>query len=54
MDDLSSVTPGMLIGVLEGVEVYKGICDSVSILASISGKGSIDISQSITVIHHVV
>ncbi|WP_351123318.1 hypothetical protein [Shewanella sp. T24-MNA-CIBAN-0130] len=53
MADLPPVTPGMLIGVREGAEVYKGICDSASISASISDNGDIDISQSITVIRHV-
>ncbi len=53
MADLPPVTPGMLIGIREGVEVFKGICDSASISASISDNGDIDISQSITVIRHV-
>jgi len=53
MGDLPPVTPGMLIGIREGVEVFKGICDSASISASISDNGDIDISQSITVIRHV-
>ncbi|MCW3171438.1 hypothetical protein [Shewanella subflava] len=53
MADLPPLTPGMLIGVREGVDVYKGTCDSVSISASISNTGDIDIEQSITLVRHV-
>ncbi|MCT7942376.1 hypothetical protein [Shewanella holmiensis] len=53
MADLPPLTPGMLVGVREGVEVFKGTCDSVSISASVSNTGDIDIEQSITVVRHV-
>jgi hypothetical protein len=53
MADLPPATPGMLIGIREGVDVFKGTCDSVTISASVSDTGDIDIEQSITVVRHV-
>ncbi|UCX03578.1 hypothetical protein FJ709_02985 [Shewanella glacialimarina] len=51
--DLPPATPGMLIGVREGVNVFKGTCDSVTISASVSDTGDIDVEQTITVVRHV-
>ena len=48
--DLPPAMPGMLIGVREGAEIFKGICDSVSISASVSARGDIDVEQTITII----
>jgi hypothetical protein len=53
MADLPPATPGMLIGIREGVDVFKGTCDSVTINASVSDTGDIDIEQTITVVRHV-
>ncbi|MGI2021728.1 hypothetical protein [Shewanella glacialipiscicola] len=53
MADLPPVVPGMLIGIREGAEVFKGTCDSWSIRASVSDRGDIDIEQSITVIRSI-
>jgi hypothetical protein len=53
MADLPPATPGMLIGIREGVDVFKGTCDSVTISASVSDTGDIDIEQTITVVRHV-
>lgn len=53
MVDLPPATPGMLIGIREGTEVFKGMCDSWSIRASVSDRGDIDIEQSITVIRSI-
>ncbi|MEN8616995.1 hypothetical protein [Shewanella baltica] len=53
MIDLPPATPGMLIGIREGAEVFKGTCDSWSIRASVSDRGDIDIEQSITVIRSI-
>lgn len=53
MVDLPPATPGMLIGIREGTEVFKGTCDSWSIRASVSDRGDIDIEQSITVIRSI-
>lgn len=53
MVDLPPATPGMLIGIREGAEVFKGTCDSWSIRASVSDRGDIDIEQSITVIRSI-
>lgn len=50
MADLPPATPGMLIGVTINSEVFKGVCDSWIIRASISDRGDIDIEQSITLI----
>ncbi|WP_434929888.1 hypothetical protein ACRWQM_10150 [Shewanella sp. HL-SH5] len=51
--DLPPATPGMLIGIREGVNVFKGTCDSVTISASVSDTGDIDVEQTITVVRHV-
>tara|TARA_R110002124_G_scaffold280135_1_gene453248 strand:- start:2168 stop:3151 length:984 start_codon:yes stop_codon:yes gene_type:complete len=51
--DLPPATPGMLIGIREGVDVFKGTCDSVTISASVSDSGDIDVEQTITVVRHV-
>ena len=53
MADLPPVIPGMLIGIREGVDVFKGTCDSVTINASVSDTGDIDVEQTITVVRHV-
>jgi hypothetical protein len=53
MADLPPATPGMLIGIREGVDVFKGTCDSVTISASVSDTGDIDVEQTITVVRHV-
>ncbi|MGI2111734.1 hypothetical protein ACRN9C_20470 [Shewanella frigidimarina] len=53
MADLPPATPGMLIGIREGVDVFKGTCDSVTINASVSDTGDIDVEQIITVVRHV-
>jgi hypothetical protein len=53
MADLPPATPGMLIGIREGVDVFKGTCDSMTINASVSDTGDIDIEQTITVVRHV-
>ncbi|WP_371830303.1 hypothetical protein [Shewanella scandinavica] len=53
MVDLPPATPGMLIGIREGADVFKGTCDSWSIRASVSDRGDIDIEQSITVIRSI-
>ncbi|MBW3528165.1 hypothetical protein KO533_16575 [Shewanella sp. NKUCC05_KAH] len=53
MVDLPPATPGMLIGIREAAEVFKGTCDSWSIRASVSDRGDIDIEQSITVIRSI-
>jgi hypothetical protein len=53
MADLPPATPGMLIGIREGTEVFKGTCDSWSIRASVSDRGDIDIEQTITVIRSI-
>ncbi|MDT3335650.1 hypothetical protein Q4Q49_10105 [Shewanella sp. SP1S1-7] len=53
MVNLPPATPGMLIGIREGTEVFKGTCDSWSIRASVSDRGDIDIEQSITVIRSI-
>ncbi|MGI2078490.1 hypothetical protein [Shewanella putrefaciens] len=50
MADLPPATPGMLVGVTINSEVFKGVCDSWTIRASISDRGDIDIEQSITLI----
>lgn len=50
MSDLPPATPGMLVGVTINSEVFKGVCDSWTIRASISDRGDIDIEQSITLI----
>lgn len=50
MADLPPATPGMLVGVTINSEVFKGVCDSCTIRASISDRGDIDIEQSITLI----
>lgn len=50
MADLPPATPGMLVGVTINSEVFKGVCDSWTIRASISERGDIDIEQSITLI----
>jgi hypothetical protein len=52
-DDLPPATPGMLVGIREGVDVFKGSCDSVKINGSISDTGDIDIEQTITAVRHV-
>lgn len=51
--DLPPATPGMLIGIREGINVFKGTCDSVTISASVSDTGDIDVEQTITVVRHV-
>lgn len=53
MADLPPAVPGMLIGIREGAEVFKGTCDSWSIRASVSDRGDIDIEQTITVIRSI-
>ena len=53
MADLPPATPGMLIGIREGAEVFKGTCDSVSIRASISARGDIDVQQTLSIIRDV-
>jgi hypothetical protein len=53
MADLPPAIPGMLIGIREGVDVFKGTCDSVTISASVSDTGDIDVEQTITVVRHV-
>lgn len=50
MADLPPATPGMLVGVTINSEVFKGVCDSWTIRASISERGDIDIEQSVTLI----
>lgn len=50
MADLPPATPGMLIGVTINSEVFKGVCDSWTIRATVSERGDIDIEQSITLI----
>ncbi|WP_445945937.1 hypothetical protein [Shewanella sp.] len=53
MADLPPAAPGMLIGIREGTEVFKGTCDSWSIRASVSERGDINIEQTITVIRSI-
>jgi hypothetical protein len=53
MADLPPAVPGMLIGIREGAEVFKGTCDSWSIRASVTDRGDIDIEQTITVIRSI-
>ncbi|MFB2800469.1 hypothetical protein [Shewanella seohaensis] len=50
MADLPPVTPGMLVGVTINSDVFKGVCDSWTIRATVSDRGDIDIEQSITLI----
>ncbi|MFB2669999.1 hypothetical protein ACE02U_14615 [Shewanella xiamenensis] len=50
MADLPPATPGMLVGVTINSEVFKGVCDSWTIRATVSERGDIDIEQSITLI----
>ncbi|MEL4303116.1 hypothetical protein ACE02Z_16080 [Shewanella xiamenensis] len=50
MADLPPATPGMLVGVTINSEVFKGVCDSWTIRATVSDRGDIDIEQSITLI----
>ncbi|MEL4391272.1 hypothetical protein [Shewanella xiamenensis] len=50
MADLPPATPGMLVGVTINSEVFKGVCDSWTIRATVSDRGDIDIEQSVTLI----
>ncbi|MFB2734193.1 hypothetical protein [Shewanella mangrovisoli] len=50
MADLPPATPGMLVGVTINGEVFKGVCDSWSIRATVSERGDIDIEQSVTLV----
>ncbi|MEL4280697.1 MULTISPECIES: hypothetical protein [Shewanella] len=50
MADLPPAIPGMLVGVTINSEVFKGVCDSWTIRATVSDRGDIDIEQSITLI----
>ncbi|MEL4429815.1 hypothetical protein [Shewanella mangrovisoli] len=50
MADLPPATPGMLVGVSINGEVFKGVCDSWSIRATVSERGDIDIEQSVTLV----
>ncbi|QYK07562.1 hypothetical protein [Shewanella mangrovisoli] len=50
MADLPPATPGMLLGVTINGEVFKGVCDSWSIRATVSERGDIDIEQSVTLV----
>ncbi|MFB2653881.1 hypothetical protein [Shewanella seohaensis] len=50
MADLPPVTPGMLVGVTINSDVFKGVCDSWTIRATVSERGDIDIEQSVTLI----
>ncbi|MEJ6521072.1 hypothetical protein PQI64_15050 [Shewanella bicestrii] len=50
MADLPPVTPGMLVGVTINSDVFKGVCDSWTIRATVSDRGDIDIEQSVTLI----
>lgn len=50
MADLPPATPGMLVGVTINSEVFKGVCDSWTIRATVSERGDIDIEQSVTLI----
>lgn len=53
MHDLPPLTKGMLVGVTYRTEVFKVTCDSVSISASVSNSGVIDVNQSVTLIRHL-
>lgn len=50
MADLPPATPGMLVGATINGEVFKGVCDSWSIRATVSERGDIDIEQSVTLV----
>lgn len=53
MNDLPPLRKGMLIGVTYQGEVYKAICDQVSISATVDPNGGIDIYQSVKLIRHI-
>jgi len=53
MNDLPPLQKGMLIGVTYRGEVYKAICDNVSISATVDPSAGIDIYQSVKLIRHI-
>ncbi|GGA95730.1 hypothetical protein [Agarivorans gilvus] len=55
MADLPPMRPGMLVGVQKGTEVFKSVCDSSSITASVNGSnGAVSVNQSATLLRNEV
>jgi len=53
MADLPPVTPGMLIGIQNGADVYKATCDSMRISASIDRTFKITVNQNMVLLKNV-
>lgn len=53
MNDLPPLVKGMLVGVSFYGDTYKATCDTTSITASVQNDGSIDVTQSVTLIRHM-
>lgn len=54
MQDLPPVIPGQLIAATADAQTFKGVCDSMSISASIDADGRISVEQSISLIEPIV
>ena len=53
MNDLPPLVKGMLIGVTYFGDVFKATCDSTNISAVVDAQGSVDVTQSVTLIRHM-
>jgi hypothetical protein len=51
--DLPPITPGQLVGVRIGNDVFKTTADSCSINAAVASTGSKDIWQTVSLIEHL-
>ncbi|MDR8523484.1 hypothetical protein [Shewanella fidelis] len=55
MAELPPMRPGMLIGVRKGTEVYKSVCDSFTINASVNpNSGEVTVNQTVTLLRNEV
>lgn len=53
MNDLPPLVKGMLVGVSFYGDTYKATCDTTGITATVQNDGSIDVTQSVTLIRHM-
>jgi hypothetical protein len=50
MPDLPPITPGMLLGIRYGADIYKATCDSASYSATTDRAGKLTVNQTFTVV----
>ena len=50
LNDLPPIMPGMLVGVRQGDILFKSLCDTLSISATVSSDGKVSVNQSVTLL----